>query len=263
MDEAHPNAADLDLFGNGSVFELLCTARTRGGEDTLAAWLKTPALADEVRDRQAAVAELRPRLDLREDLSILGASAQSGVDLNALGDWGAAPLILISPGLRLATLLFAGVNLLAVTAWLGFDVRLAFAMLAVLPSAAFALWLHDRVARALGAVEKRAHDLSLFAGAGPTGARAIYGSQTGALRAGLDTEGKPPSERIFGLVHLLDWLNAYRNPYFAFTFGALLIWRTQLAFALESWRAGRSGHCRLAGRGRRIRGALLAGGVCL
>src|SRR5262245_10047105 len=28
----HPNAADLDLFGHGSLFELLCTARTRTGE---------------------------------------------------------------------------------------------------------------------------------------------------------------------------------------------------------------------------------------
>ena len=32
----HPYADDLDLFGHGSLFELLCTARTRAGEDTLA-----------------------------------------------------------------------------------------------------------------------------------------------------------------------------------------------------------------------------------
>ena len=36
--DEHPYAADLDLFGEGSLFELLCTARTRPGEDTLAAW---------------------------------------------------------------------------------------------------------------------------------------------------------------------------------------------------------------------------------
>ncbi|HMC60981.1 MAG TPA: hypothetical protein VKJ01_17460, partial [Candidatus Solibacter sp.] len=39
----HPYAQDLDLFGKGSVFELLCTARTRIGEDTLAHWLMNPA----------------------------------------------------------------------------------------------------------------------------------------------------------------------------------------------------------------------------
>ena len=33
---AHPYAVDLDLSGKGGVFELLCTARTRIGEDRLA-----------------------------------------------------------------------------------------------------------------------------------------------------------------------------------------------------------------------------------
>lgn len=39
----HPYAADLDLFGKGSLFELLCSARTRAGEHVLANWLTSPA----------------------------------------------------------------------------------------------------------------------------------------------------------------------------------------------------------------------------
>ena len=43
LDPAHPYARDLnifgDIFGEGSVFELLSTARTRAGEETLARWL--------------------------------------------------------------------------------------------------------------------------------------------------------------------------------------------------------------------------------
>ncbi len=38
----HIYAADLDLFGEGSLFELLSIARTRMGEDTLARWLLAP-----------------------------------------------------------------------------------------------------------------------------------------------------------------------------------------------------------------------------
>jgi len=72
LNSAHPYAQDLDLFGHGSLFELLSTARTRVGEETLARWLLAPATPDVLRDRQAAVAELRPRLDLREDLALLG-----------------------------------------------------------------------------------------------------------------------------------------------------------------------------------------------
>ena len=60
LDPAHPYAEDLDLFGHGSLFELLSTARTRVGEETLAHWLLTPSTPDVVLGRQAAVAELRP-----------------------------------------------------------------------------------------------------------------------------------------------------------------------------------------------------------
>ena len=62
----HVYASDLDLFGSGSLFELLCTARTGIGQAMLANWLLDPAECGEVAGRQAAVAELRPMLDLRE-----------------------------------------------------------------------------------------------------------------------------------------------------------------------------------------------------
>ena len=91
LDPEHPYAADLDLFGVGSLFELLCTARTKAGEDALAAWLMAPAPLDEIGARQVAIAELRPRIDLREDLAILGADVRAGIDPDALAEWGASP----------------------------------------------------------------------------------------------------------------------------------------------------------------------------
>src|SRR5262249_42868672 len=80
----HPYATDLDLFGTGGLFELLCAARTRPGEDTLAAWLLEPASLEELRQRQGAVAELRERLDLREELTVLGAEIPAGNHLQGL-----------------------------------------------------------------------------------------------------------------------------------------------------------------------------------
>jgi len=41
----HVYADDLDVFGRGSLFELLCTARTQNGEATLAEWLQAPSPA--------------------------------------------------------------------------------------------------------------------------------------------------------------------------------------------------------------------------
>src|SRR5215471_17120256 len=72
-DPRHVYAEDLDLFGAGSLFELLSTALTQMGEETLARWLLNPASIPEALQRQKVVAELRDKLDLREDLTILGA----------------------------------------------------------------------------------------------------------------------------------------------------------------------------------------------
>src|SRR5206468_3472364 len=46
LDLTHPCAADLDLFGPASLFEMLCTARTRVGQDMFADWLLRPAGAE-------------------------------------------------------------------------------------------------------------------------------------------------------------------------------------------------------------------------
>ena len=67
-DDHHLYANDLDLFGRGSLFELLSVAATPAGEETLASWLKAPAPADEIRARQTAVTELTGALDFRESL---------------------------------------------------------------------------------------------------------------------------------------------------------------------------------------------------
>src|SRR6185295_7601338 len=67
-DDTHVYANDLDLFGRGSLFQLLSQARTRTGEATLAAWLLKPAEARDVQSRQKAVVELSSKLDVREDL---------------------------------------------------------------------------------------------------------------------------------------------------------------------------------------------------
>ena len=91
LPEEHLYARDLDLFGRGSLFELLCQARTRTGEQTLAHWLLNPAPSESITQRQQAVQELTPNLNLREDLAVLGAGKQRQLRAAALSAWGEAP----------------------------------------------------------------------------------------------------------------------------------------------------------------------------
>jgi hypothetical protein len=91
-DDRHVYANDLDLFGRGSLFELLSLARTAAGEAMLASWLKSSADAAEIRARQEAVAELGPALDLREQLALSGADVRESVNTNRLIEWASSPM---------------------------------------------------------------------------------------------------------------------------------------------------------------------------
>ena len=83
----HLSAQDLDLFGEGSLFELLCEVQTPAGRDALAQWLQTPASPEEVISRQHAVRSLRDRIDLRERLALLRDDRASEYSWNSLRNW--------------------------------------------------------------------------------------------------------------------------------------------------------------------------------
>src|SRR5713226_322202 len=123
LDPTHPYAQDLDLFGKGSMFELLSTARTHIGEDTLARWLLAPADPETVRARNDAVNELRPRLDLREELAVVAEEARTGVDPVSLAAWGEAPRLLGQGWLRAAVIPLTVLGALAGLAFLGYVVH--------------------------------------------------------------------------------------------------------------------------------------------
>jgi hypothetical protein len=236
-DPQHPYAEDLDLFGSGSLFELLCQARTRAGEECLAGWLKAPAPAAVVAERQAAVAELSPRLDWREDLARLGEAVEAGLHPDALRSWGEAPGAAHLRALRLAAAGFATTTLLTAAAWWLSDLGPELFEVALLAQSVFAVSVRGRVRRTLAAVEEPCRDLTLFAGLlARIEGEEVRSPRLVELQRALEVEERKPSERIARLRRLLDLLDARRNQLFA-PIGALLLWSTQLAFAVEAWRA--------------------------
>ena len=100
LDPHHPYAADLDLFGAGSLFELVNAAHTQNGRATLAAWLLESASAPEIVARQEAIKELSPKMDLRERLGFAAAEAQAWIPTESLTSWARQPRLLHSPAVR-------------------------------------------------------------------------------------------------------------------------------------------------------------------
>jgi MutS domain V len=235
IDSSHPYAEDLDLFGHGSLFELLSRARTRVGEETLARWLLAPAEIEVVRARQAAVAELRPQLDLREDLALLGEGVRSGEDAQALAAWAAAPPWRISRFLRLAAIALAALAMTTLILWAVGYGWLPF-LFALMLGRAFAFYLQSPVQHVINSVDGPGRDLLLLSEVLSRLERERFKSlRLVELRAALDVEGLPPSQQIAKLSRLIDLLDARRNMIFA-PFALILLWPLQLSIAIEKWR---------------------------
>jgi len=250
LDPAHPYAQDLDLFGKGSLFELLSTARTHIGEETLARWLLEPAEPATVRARQEAVAELRPMVELREDLAVVAEEAHTGVDAASLAAWGEAPGLL-QPGGRLALWGFTVLGIASAAALV--TLLLFLANLIHLEEPATSLlrdfffvslavngWyyhrLRQRVEAVVSAVEQSAHGLGLLSEVLIRLERERFQSPLLAqLRASLDTAGDPPSRRIGRLKRLMEYLDSRENV-FVRVAEIFIFWTPHWGYAVEAWR---------------------------
>ena len=244
--ENHPYAGDLDLYGRGSLFELLDTTRTPVGQRTLARWLEAPAGADEARDRQAAVRELGPRLDLREDLAQAGgAFAEGAVREEALSAWAlGSPRELAHRLLALRVILIGASLAIAVVAglWLVGTWTVWPALGAVAVTALIALPFRRAVAAIVAGVDKRADELTTIVSVMGALERERFESPLlRRLTELLRVEGQPPSARVARLRRRVALLEARRNQFMAL----LLVpfqWSTQLALAIEAWRRSDGAH---------------------
>ncbi len=251
LDPAHPYAQDLDIFGKGSLFELLCTARTRIGEDTLAQWLLTPADLEMIRARNAAVDELRPRLDLREDLAVLAEEARTGVDPIALADWVEGPPLFQGTKLRIFTFVLTAIGLpagCAFLAYIGYQMGLVkfsdstaallrdFFLIVMLINGVFMYRVHRRVEAAVAAVNEAANELKLLSGVLLRLEREAFQSPLLAkLRSSLQAEGDPASKRMTRLNRLMELLDS-REHLAVRMMEPFTFWTTHLSFAVEDWR---------------------------
>ena len=235
VDDQHLYANDLDLFGRGSLFELLSIARTRAGEETLARWLSVPATPAEIRSRREAVTELTAALDLREGVALAGSEVRAGVHGDALAAWAEAPPVLRHEWPRLAA---AALSLAAVAAaaWWAVSGDSGPFVLVVVLEIAFSLPFRARVDKALHAADGPARDLDILAHALlQLEAQQFESAPLRTLRDSLKTRGVAASRSIRRLHRLVEWHDWQHNMIFAFV-GAVLLWGTQIAFAIEHWR---------------------------
>jgi hypothetical protein len=233
---AHVYEEDLDIFGRGSLFELLCTARTRAGEDTLARWLLAPASREQARQRQQAIVELRGRLDLREDLAVLGGTVRSGIDPEPAARWGKTALVKFPAGAPLLALMLAASVVITFVLYMASVLQRTPFLGALLVTLGYGFFLGSRTLQVAGSVNSPAGDLALLARlmqrleSGHFDAPLLQGIQERLAASGLVASLQ--IGKLQRLVARLDW---QRNIFFT-PIAMALLWSAQIAMAIERWR---------------------------
>jgi hypothetical protein len=236
LNPSHLYATDLDILGEASLFELLCTVGTRSGEETLARWLCEPATRAEILQRQQAVQELKNAIDLREDLFLIGRQIRSEVHPEFMSAWARNPVRLDSKVARIVAAVLVGLVLIGVVYSLlpGGSNVLLLSVLGV--EIAFALFYRSRVREVLRTIDEPVRELRVLGAALRRIEKENYSSdRLRALQENLSRGKRRPSQEIAYLIRLVDYMNQRRNEFFAI-FSAVLLWATQFTFAIEAWR---------------------------
>ena len=234
LDPLHPYARDLDLFGKGSLFELLCSARTRAGEETLASWLLAGAPLEEVRARQQAVAELRSRVGLRQTLWSLGETVRLGVRPATLAAWGEGKPLAGLRTIRVLTSTLAAAWVLSLVGW-GVYGWGGFALVMTLANVGYSFHVRRRLDEAAAGMEAAAGDLQLLAAILEVLEQERFlCPKLLMLQSALNGAGMPPSAAIRRLRRRAQWLESRRNP-LAGAFDLVTFWSAQLVLLTGRW----------------------------
>src|SRR5262245_25900195 len=245
-DPAHPYATDLDILGHDSLFHLLCSLRTPFGERTLARWLLAPAAPEVVADRQAAVAELVPMLDFRDELAMHARGvAETRLSPEPFLSWAEdepwlaqrRSLIWIS---RVSPLMLIGLFIAQVTGaipyplwlpFLGVNIGVAFMLGGRAYRTITRLWEQEAALRQYAA-------LCELISSEPLSSRALCRLQTD-----LTSDGDPAHKQIRRL-HRRTALSIPRSAALYWPIQLITLWDVQVMASLERWQTHNGGQAR-------------------
>lgn len=261
----HPYGHDLDLLGQGSLFQMINVTTTWFGQQTLGKWLLHRAPTEELLERQALVADMKDRLDLRQDLQREGLRIESDpqqADPEAFLQWVESPVLILEKAwLRWVSLI--------VPAWL--VVAMGYWMAKVLPPwlagaknpGAFApysaLWwfvpwlvvivLFARFTKRCQGTfrsvifHERAFSLyrALFA---RIDAEPAKGTPLADFQARLRHDGMAPHQAMKKLQTLIDLAEVRNSPILHLPLNLLLLWDIHCLFGMERWKRELRGEIR-------------------
>ncbi|MFC6998322.1 MutS-related protein [Rufibacter roseus] len=235
----HYYSADLDIFGQNSIFQLLSRAVTRLGQQQLANWLNNLAPAQEVIARQEAVAELVPDLEWRQELEARALHHHRKTQQLPQGFllWLRNPNFFKGKGwLVVATFLLPLLTIASIIYWANDGSHYPFVVLVLVQFLIAFKFQRERdeyYEESTGMYETlRSYTDMLVHIEG----RTFRSAKAQELQQKLKIGQKPASQHVRQLAAIIQYLSARLNTYLNFILNHMFMWDFIWMYRLEHWK---------------------------
>lgn len=244
VDPRHPYTHDLDIFGDGSLFQAINRCNTFHGKAYMAERLSQPLnSADAIYAEQNAVREVASRIEFRQHFQASGMEiGELPNDREELIKWAKQPLFIYnSKRFKVVLVIVPVITIAAVVASFFFDQAKPFAVVLVLTQWIMLGWhmgkiglFHEQISRKKNILEKFARLLHYFQ-------KEEFES---SVLKNLSVEAREADVKVKHLASLVSYLNARLNLLTNIVVNSLLLYDLQCVYRLEKWKNENAGHLR-------------------
>ncbi|MBL1279898.1 MAG: DNA mismatch repair protein MutS [Fluviicola sp.] len=233
--ENHYYNQDIDLFGEGSLFQHICRSETINGEKKLADWLNSNDI-NNIEEKQTIVKELSQKADWRQDYQITASIVEKDTSTEKILAWIKNYQAYVPAVFRILPSIFSALSALLLTLY----------FLDILPGMYLLFWFLLGLAITGKFVKKTTE---LYNNASQMQATfAQYSKLLASIEAEkfecnflkkqqekIKTEGENASKLLRNYTKAIDLLGQRNNLLLAMPFNGFLLWDLMSAYRVEKW----------------------------
>ena len=233
--ENHYYNQDIDLFGEGSLFQRICRSETKNGEKMLANWLNFNDI-ENVENKQEIIKELAQKADWRQDYQITASIVKKDRSIENMLDWIKNYQAYVPAAFRFLPYIFSAISIVLLTIY----------FLDILPGKFLFFWfllglgLTGKFVKRTTVLYNNASQMQdtfgqysklLFRIENENFACNSLKEQQEKIK----TEGEKASKLMLNYTKAIDLLGQRNNLLLAMPFNGFLLWDLMSAYRVEKW----------------------------